>query len=143
MKLEAIIEIPAETNYKYEIKEDGELVLDRVISMAVPFNYGYIPNTMCNDGDPLDIFIISQDAIFPKTRAKVSVIGGFTCIDNGHQDDKLVGILIGEEECYTGYEVSDSKKFIRHYLENYKTGFVVQSEVDQTDAEMIYIESKT
>lgn len=143
MKLEAIIEIPANSNYKYEIKEDGELILDRVISMTVPFNYGYIPQTMCDDGDPLDIFVVSQDSIFPKTKVKVSVIGGFTCTDNGHQDDKLVGILIGEEESYTGYELSDAKSFIKLYLENYKAGFVVLGEVDQTDAEMIYLESKT
>lgn len=128
MILEAIVEIPKGSNYKYEIsKETGELILDRVQDLKVPHNYGFIPGTLCGDGDPLDVFIISNNAIPPKTRVKVKVFGVFQCIDNGDEDDKLIGFLVGDEpvEFLANLVRKGSTVRIEDYLRNYKKGFEV------------------
>lgn len=121
MILEAIVEIPKGSKLKYEHdKETGVLKIDRPISQAIPYNYGYIPSTLCDDKDPLDIFIIHEEAIQPLARVKVLVFGVLRCIDNGEQDDKLLATIVGDDTNATG------SRLIVNYLETYKKGFVVQ-----------------
>jgi len=124
MIVEAIVEIPKGSYYKYEIdKKTGELVLDRVVNYPVPFNYGYVVDTLSEDGDPLDVFILSSDPIPPKTRVKVKLHSVFLCKDNGDLDHKLIGTIEGDIHAVTTLdEVS-----IKYYLENYKRGFTVNS----------------
>ena len=74
----AIIEIPRGSKNKYEIDADsGFLFLDRVLSspMFYPINYGFIPQTYCDDGDPLDVMVIGQDPVHPLSMMDVKVIG--------------------------------------------------------------------
>lgn len=131
--VKAIIEIPANTNYKYEVDKDtGLLTLDRVLSINVPFNYGYLPGTLCGDGDPLDIFVISSSQIFPLTTVYAEVVGVYRCIDNGDQDDKLIAVLPGEDLDQETLEAA--KRFIEFYLTNYKTGFQIVSYHDALEA---------
>lgn len=135
MVLTAVIEMEAGTNYKYEIdKATGELVLDRVLNLFVPVNYGYVPNTMCDDGDALDIFVYSKYLLVPKSRVNVEILGVYKCVDNGQRDDKLVGMLVGERDKIDGGPVF----LIEHYLENYKAGFQVLEFCDATEALEIY-----
>lgn len=119
--MRAVVEMPKGTKYKYEMKEIfgvKKLILDRVLNQAVPANYGYIPNTTAPDGDAEDIFIISDEPLVAGCEVEVEILGKFICIDNGVQDDKLVGYIFGEEE------PRDLSK-IRHYLSTYKSGFLV------------------
>lgn len=125
--LEAIIEIPKDSHYKYEVdKNTGELMLDRVVNLKIPYNYGFIPNTLCEDGDPLDVFVVSTRAIPPKTRVKVKVFGILLCRDNGDFDHKLIGFLDGEEPAMFRSLVEKSTRVrIENYLTNYKSGFEI------------------
>lgn len=140
MILEAIVEIPRLSRYKYEINKDtGDLILDRVLAIHAPQNYGFIPNTLQKDGDALDIFIISGYAVPPKTKVKVEIIGIFKCMDNKQQDDKLIGLLVGDDT-NSDYinEIIDS---IQYYLENYKSGFKVKSYEHLSQAKKVYKQS--
>jgi inorganic pyrophosphatase len=91
----AIIEIPKGSSYKYEIdKESGLLFLDRVLSSPVyyPVNYGFIPQTYCEDGDALDIMVINQDPVQPLCMMNAKVIGVMKMIDGGESDDKILAV---------------------------------------------------
>ncbi len=123
MKLEAIVEIPKASFYKFEQnKETGELVLDRVMSLPCPYNYGYITGLpLSGDGDPLDVFIISADAIPPLTKVKIKVWGMLLCEDQGVEDNKVIAVI--ENDLFRDYDYIHN---IRFYLENYKTGFKIK-----------------
>lgn len=91
----AIIEIPKGSKAKYEIdKESGLMKLDRVLfsSVMYPANYGFIPQTYCDDHDPLDILVICSADVYPMTMIEANVIGVMHMIDNGEQDDKIIAV---------------------------------------------------
>lgn len=144
MIIEAIVEIPEGSPYKYEVdKNTNELVLDRVLPFNCPYNYGYIPHTLCGDGDPLDIFIISRFPIPSKTRVKIKLLKVYRCNDNGEQDDKLVGVLVGEEDMIYPGE-TDLELFlsgIEDYLTSYKEGFKLISRYGPKTAEKVVKEA--
>lgn len=118
----AVIEIPMGSKYKYEHSEVTQVLwVDRVINQRVPYNYGYLPFTTAADGDPVDIFICTNEPLPPLVKCKVKIIGGFKCTDQGVRDDKLVGILEGED-------IYPNLIAIKQYLETYKEGFVVLGE---------------
>ena len=73
--MKVVVEIPKGSIYKYEINKDtGKLALDRVISIPYPENYGYFPNTLAQDGDPLDVFLVSDQPIAPLTEVEIEEI---------------------------------------------------------------------
>ena len=91
----ALIEISQGSRAKYEIdKTTGLLRLDRVIysSFHYPVNYGFIPRTLGEDGDPLDILVICSESIQPLCLVDATVIGNMQMIDNGEKDDKIIAI---------------------------------------------------
>ncbi len=91
----ALIEISQGSRAKYEIdKTTGLLRLDRVIysSFHYPVNYGFIPKTLGEDGDPLDILVICSESIQPLCLVDAKVIGNMQMIDNGEKDDKIIAI---------------------------------------------------
>src|SRR5882724_7634652 len=91
----AIIEIPKGSKAKYEIdKESGLLKLDRVLfsSVMYPANYGFIPQTYCDDKDPLDILILSQIDLVPLCIVEAKVIGVMQMLDQGQPDDKIIAV---------------------------------------------------
>lgn len=134
----AQIEMVAGTKFKYEFK-DGTLFVDRVLKHAVPLNYGFIPHTLAEDGDALDVFVLSSEPIVPNSQVLVRFLGVFKCIDNGEQDDKLLAVVEGD---FVPLDSSVLKYSVRHYLENYKAGFKVQSFEDATAAEKIILEHR-
>lgn len=82
----AIIEIPSESKAKYELdKDSGLLKLDRVLFSSVhyPHNYGFIPQTFCEDNDPLDILVISSVSVEPMCLIEAKVVGVMRMIDQG------------------------------------------------------------
>jgi inorganic pyrophosphatase len=136
MKLKAIVEIPMGSKYKYEFdKKNNNLLLDRVLNQRIPSNYGYFSETLFDDGDPLDVFIISTDPIPSLTEVEVEICGAIKCNDNGVQDDKLWGYLMGEEK---KLEFKEKEMAIEHYLRTYKEGFIVESFENEETALEIY-----
>lgn len=90
-----LIEIPQGSRTKYEIdKRTGLLRLDRVIhsSFHYPVNYGFIPQTLGHDGDPLDILVLCSQAIQPLCLVEATIIGNMQMIDSGEQDDKIIAV---------------------------------------------------
>lgn len=128
--IQAIIEIPQGSLLKYEVdKSDGLLIVDRVLNQPIPYNYGYIPNTLCGDGDPLDVFVLGNISVAPLSKLKIELLGVLHCIDNGEEDDKLIAMIVGNEEArHMGTDI------IRTYLNTYKTGFEILSQGDAEEA---------
>ena len=97
--VKGIIEIPKGNRAKYELdKESGLLRLDRVLysSMYYPHNYGFIPQSFCDDQDPLDILIVSQTEVVPLCIVTAKVIGVMRMLDNGEADDKIIAVAAGD-----------------------------------------------
>jgi inorganic pyrophosphatase len=93
----ALIEIPQGSKSKYEIdKKTGLLKLDRIIysSFHYPVNYGFIPQTLGKDGDPLDILVMCSEAIQPLCLVEALVIGNMQMIDSDLIDDKIIAVAI-------------------------------------------------
>ena len=94
-----LIEIPKGSNCKYELdKETGLLKLDRILYTAThyPQNYGFIPHTYADDGDPLDVLLICSVPIQPMTLVQAYPIGNIRMIDGGKLDDKIIAIPFSE-----------------------------------------------
>ena len=93
--VEAIIEIPKGSRSKYELDKDtGMLRLDRILYSSVyyPANYGFIPQTYCDDKDPLDIIVLTQATVLPMSIMRAKVIGVMRMIDGGEADDKIIAV---------------------------------------------------
>lgn len=91
----AVIEIPKGSSCKYEMdKYTGMLRLDRVLytSTHYPANYGFIPRTFADDGDPLDVLVLCEQPIYPMTLMRVYPIGVMRMIDGGALDDKIIAV---------------------------------------------------
>ena len=94
-KFTAVIEISRGSRLKYEIdKETGMLALDRVLktSMVYPANYGFIPRTLSEDGDPLDVMIYMEDAVQPMSLIDCRPVGYVEMVDNGEMDEKILAV---------------------------------------------------
>lgn len=98
-QINGLVEIPQGSRAKYEVdKTTGLLKLDRVIysSFHYPVNYGFIPQTLGYDGDPLDILIICSQSIQPLCLIETAVIGNMQMIDAGKQDDKIIAVAVND-----------------------------------------------
>lgn len=122
-----VIEIPKGSKAKYELdKETGMLLLDRVLFSAVhyPANYGFIPQTYCEDRDPLDILIISQIDIPPMTLVKAKVIGVMRMLDSGEADDKIIAVASGDQSVNHINDIDELPphlmKEVHGFFEDYK-----------------------
>lgn len=127
-RVNAIIEIPKGSRAKYEIdKESGLIKLDRVIyaSMYYPLNYGFIPQTLGEDKDPLDIVVLTQVSVVPRCLIPSKVIGVMRMIDRGEADDKIIAVAEQDASVSHIRDVSELPDFfkveLKHFFENYKT----------------------
>ena len=123
----AIIEIPKGSKAKYEIdKTSGLLKLDRVLfsSVMYPANYGFIPQTLGEDGDPLDILVMCSESIQPLCLVEATVIGNMQMIDNGEKDDKIIAVATQDPTVNHFTSVHDLPKHfiavLKNYFEQYK-----------------------
>jgi inorganic pyrophosphatase len=101
----ALIEIPRGSHLKYEVdKPTGLLRLDRVLYSAVhyPANYGFIPRTHAEDGDPLDILVLMQEPVEPLAIVRARPLGGLRMVDKGG-DDKIIAVCI-DDPAYAHYD---------------------------------------
>ena len=122
-----IIEIPKGSRAKYELdKDSGLLILDRVLYSAVyyPHNYGFIPQTYCDDNDPLDILVLSQVDIQPLCLVNAKVIGVMRMIDNGEKDDKIIAVADGDMSVMHINDIAELPdhllREVRNFFETYK-----------------------
>ncbi len=122
-----IIEIPKNCRAKYELdKESGMLILDRVLysSINYPANYGFIPQTYCDDHDPLDILVLSQIEITPMCLVEANVIGVMRMLDGGEMDDKIIAVAANDMSVNHIKDISElpqhSIKELRSFFEDYK-----------------------
>ena len=124
---DCIIEIPKNSYIKYEI-EDGQLCVDRILTtpMPFPFNYGYIPKTLGEDGDPLDVVLVSDFSLVPGCKAKIKVIGVLDMEDEKGIDEKIIGVITSERKYENINDINqldkqtlhDIKYFFTHYKDN-------------------------
>ncbi len=118
-----IIEIPQNTRAKYELdKESGLLKMDRVLysSMYYPANYGFIPQTYCDDKDPLDILVLSQITVVPMCIVSARVIGVMRMLDGGELDDKIIAVA---ENDMSVNHIHDITELPAHFLKELKNFF--------------------
>jgi inorganic pyrophosphatase len=147
-----IIEIPKGSKNKYELdKETGLLKLDRVLYSAVhyPADYGFIPRTYCEDGDPLDALVLSQEPVFPLTIVEARAIGVMRMRDEKGIDDKIVAVSV-HDPAFADYTHKDQLpphelRQLRRFFEDYKglehKQVVVEDLLGPQDAVRIVVES--
>src|SRR6187455_368643 len=147
-----IIEIPKGSKNKYELdKETGLLRLDRVLYSAVyyPADYGFIPRTYCDDGDPLDALVLGQEPVYPLTLVEARAIGVMRMRDEKGIDDKIVAVSVRDP---TFAEYTDKDQLpnhvllqVRRFFEDYKAlehkQVVVQDMLGPADAITIIAEA--
>ena len=123
----AVIEIPKGSTNKYELdKETGLLRLDRVLYSAVyyPADYGFIPRTFCDDGDPLDVLVLGQEPVYPLTIVDARAIGVMRMRDDKGIDDKVIAISVRDPAFadYTDHSQLPAHvlRQMRRFFEDYK-----------------------
>ncbi len=123
-----VVEIPKGSKNKYELdKETGLIILDRILytSTHYPANYGFIPRTLGDDGDPLDVLLLCSEPLEPLTLCRAYPIGVISMIDNGHNDEKIIAIPFNDPNynIYTNIDQLPKHIFdeMRHFFSVYKT----------------------
>ncbi len=126
-EMNVIIEIPKFSKNKYEIdKETGMIALDRVMHSAqdYPFDYGFVPQTLFDDGDALDVVLITTYPLFPGILVKARPIAIMEMTDSGDRDDKVVAVPVDDPRFADIKDLADiNKHFIKemtHFFETYK-----------------------
>ena len=126
-RVNALIEIPQGSRCKYEIdKQTGLLKLDRVIfsSFHYPINYGFIPRTLGEDGDPLDILVMCSESVHPLCLVDAKVIGNMQMVDTGVMDDKIIAVAANDPSVNHYNEINDLPPhffaILKNYFEQYK-----------------------
>lgn len=97
--VDVFVEIPRGGRVKYEIDHEcGLLRASRVLYGAIhyPANYGFIPRTLDDDGDALDVLVLSQDEVVPGALVSARIIGVMPMVDQGQVDDKIIAVMIGD-----------------------------------------------
>jgi inorganic pyrophosphatase len=120
---QALVEIPKSSKVKYELDKDtGLLKVDRVLYSSVhyPANYGFIPRTLGDDGDPLDVLVLMQEPVYPLSLLTVRPIGMMHMVDDGENDEKIICVPLEDPE-YRSYERYD--ELPQHRLDELRSFF--------------------
>jgi inorganic pyrophosphatase len=123
----AIVEIPFGSSVKYELdKTSGLIKLDRVLYSAVyyPANYGFIPQTLAEDDDPLDVLVLCQETVVPLTMIYARAIGLMTMIDSGKKDHKIIAVATKDPEFNSYLDAKEMPPhrllMLRRFFQDYK-----------------------
>lgn len=126
-EVECFIEVPKGSILKYELdKESGLIRLDRVLYSAVhyPGDYGFIPQTLSEDGDPLDIIVLSNFPVIPGCIVKARPIGVLIMVDDNEQDEKIIAVHSTDPRFDKHMDIEHVNKHlikeIKHFFETYK-----------------------
>eukprot|EP00245_Coleochaete_scutata_P018493 TRINITY_DN964_c0_g1_i1.p1 TRINITY_DN964_c0_g1~~TRINITY_DN964_c0_g1_i1.p1 ORF type:complete len:205 (-),score=39.96 TRINITY_DN964_c0_g1_i1:438-1052(-) len=122
-----VIEIPKGSKVKYELdKKSGLIKVDRVLysSVVYPHNYGFIPRTLCEDHDPMDVLVIMQEPVMPGCFLRARAIGLMPMIDQGEKDDKIIAVAADDPEYRHFSDINELPPHrlqeIRRFFEDYK-----------------------
>src|SRR5579862_5231861 len=136
----AFIEIPKGSKMKYELdKETGLLKVDRILFSAVhyPANYGFLPQTYCDDGDPLDVLVLGQEAVVPMCIMRARAIGRMQMRDDKGLDDKIIAVHLDDPAVRDYSHIRELPKHTLKELErfflDYKTLENKRVEVEEFD----------
>ncbi|MBR4766896.1 MAG: inorganic diphosphatase [Clostridia bacterium] len=123
----AVIEIPKGSKKKYELdKETGHIILDRILYTAThyPANYGLIPRTLGDDGDPLDVVVLCSEMLETMTLVRCYPIGVITMIDQGKNDEKIIAIPFNDPNYNSYHDISELPHHVfdemQHFFTVYK-----------------------
>ncbi|MFY9910020.1 MAG: inorganic diphosphatase [Candidatus Sulfotelmatobacter sp.] len=126
-EFDCVIEIPSGSNVKYELdKVSGLIRLDRMLYSAVyyPANYGFIPQTLAEDGDPLDVLVMCQEPVVPLTLIHGRAVGLMTMIDAGKPDHKIIAVATDDPEFNSYYDAEEMPPhrllMLRRFFQDYK-----------------------
>lgn len=156
-EVDVIIEISKGSHIKYEYdKEKNMLVCDRILHtpMKYPFNYGFIPNTLSEDGDPLDVVVLMDDELIPGCMIKCKILGYLDTKDDAGNDPKIIVCPIGKvdpiwnnvnsiyNEQISKHMLEKIKYFFQHYKDLENKIVHIGNFYDKNDAIIIYNKSK-
>jgi inorganic pyrophosphatase len=126
-EFDALIEIPLGSNVKYELdKPSGMLRVDRILYSAVfyPANYGFIPQTLAEDHDPLDVLVLCQEPVLPLTIIHARTVGLMSMADSGFKDHKVIAVATADPEFneYKAIEQIPQHRLtmLRRFFQDYK-----------------------
>lgn len=135
-----IIEIPKNSQNKYEFdKESGAIKLDRVLysPMHYPTDYGFIPETHCGDGDPLDAIVFGSDPLVPGCLVEARPIGLLKMIDGGEEDYKVLAVQVKNPRFDNVKDIEDIKATHEHSLKEIAHFFAAYKELENKKVEVI------
>lgn len=127
-EINVIVEIPKGSANKYEIdKKTGLIALDRVAhtSQTYPFDYGFVPQTLWDDGDALDVILLTTYPLLPGILVRARPVGLTKMVDSGEGDDKVIAVPVDDPRWSNVKDLSDvnphTLKEIEHFFTTYKT----------------------
>ncbi|RLM65524.1 hypothetical protein C2845_PM16G24820 [Panicum miliaceum] len=122
-----VVEITKGSKVKYELdKKTGLIKVDRVLysSVVYPHNYGFIPRTLCEDNDPMDVLVLMQEPVIPGSFLRARAIGLMPMIDQGEKDDKIIAVCADDPEYRHYNDISELSPHrlqeIKRFFEDYK-----------------------
>ena len=133
----AVIEIPSGSRNKYELdKVSGMLKLDRVLFSAVhyPGDYGFIPRTLHEDNDPLDVLVLVKEQTFPGCQIDVRPIGVLKMLDRGEPDDKILAVPAKDPNSNEFFDIADIQQ---HYLKEVEHFFQIYKDLEGKRVEIL------
>ncbi len=136
-EVEVIIEIPQGSRNKYEFDhEAGVIRLDRVLHSSVhyPTDYGFLPDTLSADGDPLDVLVLTFEPTFPGCHMAVRPIGVLRMIDDKGKDEKILAAPLGDPRFDDFHDLSDVHG---HWLKEIENFFATYKLLEEKDTELI------
>ncbi len=137
-----VIEISKGSKKKYELdKETGLIILDRILytSTHYPANYGFIPRTYGDDGDPLDVLLLCAEPLEPMSLVKAYPIGVISMIDNGRNDEKIIAIPFNDPN-YNQY--NSIHQLPSHIFEEMRHFFTVYKNLENKETAVNEVEGK-
>jgi inorganic pyrophosphatase len=119
-----VIEVSKGSKVKYELeKETGMLTIDRILysSIVYPENYGFVPRTLAEDGDPVDVLVLMQMPVLPMSLLKVKPVGFMPTTDDGEEDDNLICVHAGDPQLSDTEHVDE---FGKHRIQEMRQFFL-------------------
>lgn len=119
-----VIEIPKGSKNKYELdKETGYIILDRILytSTHYPANYGFIPRTYGDDGDPLDVLLLCSEPVVPLTLVRAYPIGVISMLDGGKKDEKIIAVPFNDPNYNCYQDISELPSHVIEEMEHFFT----------------------